>query len=267
MVGLTNKSGPASETYAGFAWEYLRRNEDYCKVVQALGVRDFSESSHHSGVSFRHEHARDKAAHEWHLEGFELPMKGGLEASIIWRQEAFPGSLSATFHAKGEEPAGSGTFNFYDLVCQKQHFIKTNGTRITVLKSAKFWLQISGEPRHLESEEESFSILISGTKGARRRIDALRQLTSLTRSGNEGFALFGRRKAFAKMRNGLKAHDIKRSGGSYKDIAIALFGTNEVALNWGPDGGFLKQRAVRAFRFGERMVAQDYRELLPKKTI
>lgn len=267
MVGLLDVFEPASETYAGFAWEYLRRNKKYCQIFDALSIDDHSEPTHHFGATYRYEHARDKAAHEWHLECFEAPINSGLGASVIWRQDAFPGGLIATFHAKGEEPAGHGTYNFHDLACEKQHFIKADGIRISVLKSEKFWLQISGKPDKPESEEEAFSIMISGTKGARRRIDALRQLTSLTRSGNEEFALNGRRKAFAKMRNGLKAYDVKQLGGSYKDIAIALFGASDVAANWGPDGGFLKQRAVRAYRFGERMVAQDYQDLLPKKTI
>jgi len=267
MAWLTDFTGPASETYAGYAWEYLRRNEDYCKAFDGFDVSEVAEPTHLPGATYRHEQARDRVAHKWHLECFEAPMNAGLDASIIWRQEAFPGSLFAIFHAKGEEPAGSGTYNFHDLACEKQHFIKTDGTRISVLKSSKYWLQISGKPCDPESEEEAFSIMISGTKGARRRIDALRQLTSLARSGNEGFTLNGRRKAFSKMRNGLKAYDIKQAGGSYKDVAVALFGTNYVTMNWGPDGGFLKQRAVRAYRFGERMVAQDYRDLLPKKTI
>lgn len=266
MRGANQIIGPASETYAGYAWEYLRRNKDYCQLFSAFEDEPLKPKLH-MGATYRYEHMRDKAAHQWQLECFEAPASAGLEASVIWRQEAFPGGLFAQFHAKGEEPAGDETYNFYDLSCEKQHFIKTDGTRITVLKSSRFWLQISGKPLKAESEEEAFSIIISGAKGARRRIDALRQLTSLTRSGIEDFALNGRRKAFAKMRNGLKAYDIKQAGGSYKDIAIALFGGLDVEQNWGPEGGFLKQRAARSYRFGERMVAQDYRDLLPKKTI
>jgi len=67
-----------------------------------------------------------------------------------------------------------------------------------------------------ELEDQSFSVLIDGSKGARRRIDALRQLTSLSRNGSENFRLLGRQKGYLKMRNALTAYDIRANGGSYK---------------------------------------------------
>jgi len=69
------------------------------------------------------------------------------------------------------------------------------------------------------------------------------------------------------MRNALLAYDIRAKGGSYKDVAIALFGAENVQQDWDSTGRFLKGRSIRAYKFGERMVAQDYQSLLPKKTL
>ena len=83
----------------------------------------------------------------------------------------------------------------------------------------------------------------------------------------DGFKLLGRQKAFSRMRNGLLAYDIRTAGGSYRDIAIALFGAQNVLEDWDSAGCFLKGRAIRAYKLGERMVAQDYQNLLPKKIL
>ena len=267
MHGANQKFGPASETYAGFAWDYLRRNKDYCgayseRVQTCDGVPKGSPIP-----SLRYAQRSDDLAHKWGLECFAAPDNDALKALVVWRQEAFPGALSVYYHKSFEAGNGEDRFNLKHLDCEKQHYVRSDGSRISILKSEGFWLQLSGKPLDAEGEDQSFSVMIDGRKGARRRIDALRQLTSLSRNGTENFKLLGRQKAFLKMKNALTAYDIKANGGSYKDVAIALFGADKVQRDWESSGGFLKARAIRSFKFGERMVAQDYQNLLPKKTI
>jgi len=266
MTGLTQILGPASETYAGYAWDYLRRNSEYARDYDVdMSSRDPSEITNNSQL--RYETVTDNLAHRWGLECFESPQSAGLDALVIWRQDAFPGALSVHYHNKISRNNDVNSFKLSNFECGKQHYIKANGTRISVIKSPDFWLQISGRPEDIASEDQPFSVLIDGGKGARRRIDALRQLTSLSRNGSDNFKLLGRQKAFAKMRNALLAYDIRAKGGSYRDVAIALFGAENVRQNWDSTGRFLKGRSIRAYKFGERMVAQDYQSLLPKKTL
>ena len=267
MVGLDENFGPASETYAGFAWDYLRRNKGYCENCLTIPQSPEGEFTHPGIGIVKFGIDNDKKAHKWGLECFASPDEDALKAMVVWRQDAFPGALSVQYHAEGGSGDGGEMFKLSNFECHKQHYIKTDGTRISVLKSARFWLQISGKPSNVEIENQPFSVLIHGGPGARRRIDALRQLTSLNRDGIDEFRLLGRQKAFSKMRNALLAYDIKACGGSYKDIATALFGAAKVTEEWDPTGCFLKSRALRAYKFGERMVAQDYQSLLPKKTL
>ena len=266
MTGLAEIIGPASETYAGFAWDYLRRNSDYARDFEEIPSANTLENSAASR-QFRYEMDADKLAHRWGLECFESPKSTGLDALVVWRQDAFPGALSVHYHDNSEKNNEESSFKLSNFNCHKQHYAKADGTRISVIKSANFWLQIAGKPDDIEGEDQSFSVLIDGGKGARRRIDALRQLTSLSRNGSANFKLLGRQKAFTKMRNALIAYDIRANGGSYKDVALDLFGLENVQQDWDSSGGFLKARAIRACKFGERMVAQDYQSLLPKKAI
>ena len=266
MYGANQIFGPASETYAGFAWEHLRRNLDYGRNFEKVSALPRSPRAEADKL-FRFEYESDSKAYKWGLECFETPKATGLEALVFWRQDVFPGALSVQYHDDDVSIGGPDSFNLSHFDCLKQHYVKSDGTRISVIKSQDIWLQIAGKPKDCAVEDQSFSVLIHGGKGARRRIDALRQLTSLSRDGIKDFKLLGRQKAFSKIRNGLLAYDIHSSGGSYKDVAIALFGTENVQQNWDSAGCFLKARAVRAFKFGERMVAQDYQSLLPKKTL
>jgi len=266
MRGLTEIIGPASETYAGFAWEYLRRNPEYCAMYRNLSHRN----SLHYGLStghVRYECTDDNLAHKWGLECFENPKRNSLTASVFWRQEVFPSALSVQYHLKSKQNADQATFKLSNFACQKQHYSKLDGGRIIVVQTQELWLQLSGNPYTRDAENESFSVVISGRLGARRRIDALRQLTSLSRNGLDEFKLLGRQKTFMRLRNALQAYDIRADGGSYKDVAAILFGHDLVANEWSHSGGFLKARAIRAFKLAERMVAQDYRKLLPKKAI
>lgn len=262
---IANKKFP-SETYAGFAWDYLRRNLAYGRDCDQF-LKPSHRNAETSEKTVRYESSNDKLAHHWGLECFETPEASDLDAQIFWRQDAFPGALSVYYHDDAMNENEIETFKLSRFNCHKQHYVKSDGTRISVMKSQGFWLQIAGKPKEVESEDQPFSVLINGGKGARRRIDALRQLTSLSRNGSENFKLLGRQKAYSKMRNALLAYDIRANGGSYKDVAVALFGVKKVQQEWNPAGCFLKGRAVRVFKFGERMVAQDYQNLLPKKTL
>ena len=266
MVGLANILEPASETYAGFAWVHLRLNLEYGQNFDL--TRAHQSNGFTNGKSnFRYESKADRQAQRWKLECFESPDAVGLDALVFWRQDAFPGALSVDYHDTESSKHGPDSFKLSNFDCQKQHYVKADGTRISVLKSQNFWLQIAGKPKDVEAEDQSFSVVFHGGKGTRRRIDALRQLTSLSRDGADNFNLLGRQKMFAKLKNGLIAYDIRSKNGSYKDVAIALFGAEKVENEWLPEGCALKAKAIRVSKFGDRMVAQDYQSLLPKKVI
>ena len=67
MTGLTQILGPASETYAGYAWDYLRRNSEYARDYDVdMSSRDPSEITNNSQL--RYEAVTDNLAHRWGLE-------------------------------------------------------------------------------------------------------------------------------------------------------------------------------------------------------
>ena len=82
MHGANQIFGPASETYAVFAWDHLRRNLDYGRNFEKVSslLKSPDRNTHQF---FRFENESDKKAHKWGLECFETPKATGLEALVF----------------------------------------------------------------------------------------------------------------------------------------------------------------------------------------
>lgn len=267
MTEISGSFGPDCETYPGYAWDFLSRNPSYRKDYLAHRPTGLNPQSTSQGGKIREEQPCDRAARKWGLKTFANPYQSALQGFVLWRPSAYSAALQVDYASSGREQSADKSFNLSALNCCRQHFVDANQTRYTVLKSANFWIQIYGKTQSPLDEKGYFSVIFTGQAGARRRIDALRQLTSLSRDGVEDFALIGRQKTRLRLRNALTAYDIHAGGGSYRDIAIALFGEALVSQNWDPAGGYLKNRAVRAYKRGDRLVHKDYLKLLSKKAI
>ena len=97
MTERNQKTPPLSETYAGFAWEYLRRNVEYTRDYHSRNLMQKPNVSTNN-ITVRYEANADKLAHHWGLECFVSPSSVGLDAIVVWRQDAFPGALSVQCH-------------------------------------------------------------------------------------------------------------------------------------------------------------------------
>lgn len=267
MKGISQNSGPASETYAAYAWDFLSRNKSYRADYLRHRPIGLTPALARQGGKIRAEIGSDKAAHKWGLITFANPNQSALEGFVMWRPSVFCASLKVVYSDPTLRSTAEKSFNLSKLECNRYHFVDAKNIRYSVLKSPKFWIQIYGKASDPLEEQLHFSVVFAGQTGARRRIDALRQLTSLSRDGAENFSLFGRQKARFRLRNALTAFDINAQGGTYRDISIALFGYETTLQNWDSNGGFMKNRAVRAYKLGARLVDKDYLTLLPKKSI
>lgn len=65
-----------------------------------------------------------------------------------------------------------------------------------------------------------------------------------------------------RLRHALIALDESMAGKTYRQIAIAIFGENRVAEEWGGASQFLKDRTRRLVAKGRELMAGGYRDLL-----
>ena len=163
----SNISGPASLSYAGYAWEFLRRNPNYRKAFEHS--RSASQTPHNinSGGSFIRLKSPSKAAAKWGLQSFANPDLDYLQAHVFWTHASFKQALSIEFERETAANLSEKSIRFSDISCTRHHLITQDGQRETVLKSPNFWLQLHGHPPSPTKENSRIVIRIDGRKGMR----------------------------------------------------------------------------------------------------
>ena len=73
MGALSNISCPASLSYAGYAWEFLRRNPEYRIAYERSRASSHKPHTINSGGSFIRLKTSSKAAEKWGLQSFADP--------------------------------------------------------------------------------------------------------------------------------------------------------------------------------------------------
>lgn len=99
-----------------------------------------------------------------------------------------------------------------------------------------------------------------------RSIDAplltLQRLVAFGRRGVMPLRLFSAERRADRWIAALRADDIRRAGGSQRDVAEVIFGQARVREDWAGASDYLRSQVRRLLRFGTRMRSGGWRELL-----
>jgi len=264
MGALSNISCPASLSYAGYAWEFLRRNPEYRIAYERSRASSHKPQSINSGGSFIRLKASSKAAEKWGLQSFADPDLNYLEAHIFWAHSSFKQALSIEFEQDKSSNISEKSIRFSDISCTRHHLITEDGRRETVLKSPFFWLQLYGQPPSPTKENSRIVIRIDGRKGMRRRLEVLQFLAELRDNkpyDNEGQDLPLMLQNFQFY---LKILDLKPLGMSYKDMSSRIIGEDRTLADWDSHGCSLKSKMVRGASRAIELMESDYLGLLTR---
>ena len=274
--GLKMGQQRASRRHAGlskpaWAWEFLRRNEDYRRdywnaVSYLPNVEDLP-----SGSRLIIGERRYKAARKWGLLFFADPRKDAGRADVFWRPSLFPGTIPVSLRDRERElerdryrkRALSDTVILSRLGCRRVLFESINQSRHVVLNARRVWLQLYCDSAHPVDDEAIIDFRFEGATHANRRMKHLRQLFELHRSMGRKMADIGYIRNANTFREAVIALDIRAMGGSYQDIAKALYGKRTVVeSDWNNGCSRLKQKARRALERGRNYRNGKYLELL-----
>ena len=248
---------------AAWAWDMLRENSDY--------RHDCIDGLKHSpkivkldsGCRLLVGNRRYEKARKWGLLFFVDPDMSAIEADVFWQPSYYP----ATVHVRLGRPQDdmqidnrnfgrtSDTVMLQEFCCRRTLFESIKGSRHIVLKSRRYWFQLYCDTAHPIDDKALVEFRIDGGLHSNKRINSMRQIIALHRSHGGKISQIGYRKNTERLQNYLIALKIKRRGGDYHDIAIALMGENFVDEAW--DGGHspLKQKMCRIYKS-----AQEYRD-------
>lgn len=264
MGALYNISCPASLTYAGFAWEFLRRNPNYRIAYERSRASANLPHKINSGGSYIRLKSASKAAEKWGLQSFANPDLDYLEAHVFWTHEAFHHALPIEFGRETAANLSEKSIRFSDISCTRQHLITQNGQRETVLKSPFFWLQLHGQPPSPTKENSRIIVQLDGRSGMRRRLDVLQCLADLRDDKSYDDAQEKPPQMFENLQFYLKILDLKPLEMSYKDMSALIIGEERTETDWDSHGCSLKSKMVRGTTRAVELMETDYLKLLTR---
>ena len=251
---------------AVWAWEFLRRNEDY-----QIDYKNHFEDTPKSFVLPSGSHLivgerRYKAARKWGLLFFADPSKRAEEAGVFWKPSVFPATIPVSLRNPEREKARERHENWdeadmvilSELCCNRYIFESIHQSRHVVLAPRRYWLQLYCDSAHPLDDNALISFRIDGARHANKRIESVRQLLRLHKSSGRSFRSIGYRRNVTTLRDAITALDIKAQGGTYGDISRAINAPEVLKIQ----KAAAKQKAVRALQRGELYRDGKYLELL-----
>ena len=242
---------------AGWAWEFLRRNEAYQREVRMNRAGHPTAIGHVSGSTLYRLRRRFIAAERWGLSFFCDPSKSALEVSPFWLSElvthvAYCEAISA--NDNDEEPLSLASFTGRRAVLAGYNgelFLVTHGIRNASLVVTGGSIAVGANILRFYHK---------GLGSASRHAETLKILTYLFAEKTDVAPTLA--SSDSKYCDYLIALDGHLASRSYRDIAEVLYGADRVGATWTGDTQGLKSKVRRAVECGLALMNGGYRDLL-----
>lgn len=222
------------------AWEFLRRNPDYCALFAA-----------HSKTTDR---KADNSAKGWGLRFLADPKKGAHETAVYWHPEEL---ASLVILAPAPASVVSDPFVVDDWLMHHPLRHANDGTYILIKDGkARYQILLTTPPRH------------GAIRVALLPMDCTTPRREQATQGFWGYAARGHPRPrftgasrLGRLNMALRALDLRQSGASYRTIAETLLGARPTdAAPW--KTAAVRDTAIRLVRTGLSMMQGGYRRLL-----
>jgi hypothetical protein len=241
----------------GWAWEFLRRNANYCGDYDENAAFDQLENFFVNGIQCHRPDQRSSAAEDWGLVAFACPRRFAETANVFWHPDVssriVPCDCAPIDGWKG------AAFDLLTLSGRRQLLIADNAEYLVVQRGCRS-ARLVAHGRSLLSGPVRATFHIEGLDRAGRVAETLRTLASFTEAGRTEIPEFGQSES--QLHDYLIALDGHLEGRSYRDIAQVLYGADRVAETWSEETRFLKDRVRRAVARGMELMNGGYRDLL-----
>lgn len=251
---------------AVWAWEFLRRNQNYRADYRAKASKLPRSSVLPSGSHLIIGERRYRAARKWGLLFFANPNLPADKAALFWKPSLLSATIPVTLRTLDEERElgrlahcpEEDLIILSEICCQRYIFESINGSRHVVLAPRRYWIQLYCDSTHPLGDKVLIYLRLEGSHHAFKRLSSFQQLLRLHKSSGRDVSSIGYRRNISPLSNAITALDIKESGGSYSDISRAINDPKVIETQ----KAAAKQKAVRALQRGELYRDGKYRELL-----
>jgi hypothetical protein len=243
--------------HTGWAWEFLRRNEDYKRDYRTNRAGHPLPIIHNSGAVVVRLRRRVLAAEQWALHLFADPYKSARDAHVFWLADRLKNAVSCTLRIANDNVMGALSLASFVgqrriLVTPNQEFVVIADHQMSacmVVKNATFLIGNS-----------SVTFEILGFEDPTKAIEAVQTLRRLRTNAAKELNV---QSCFPpKYLNYLIALDGHLAGRSYRDIAEILYGADRIGPYWTDDSRGYKSKVRRAVERGVALMKGGYRALL-----
>ena len=256
---------------AAWAWEHLRRNPDYQRDYRRARAGRQRPVHLSTGATLIRERRRWPDAEKWGLLTFADPEQSALDADVFWSPSLLAGSLPVRLYPLEDEKSAVNSHHneiVLSAIPTRRALLETvDGARHTLMRGQRFWVQLYCDRPASLGDSGCVGLKINGAKYYKRRLDTADQLLSLYQSTGGKLSLIGRSKDTTRLTQGLIAYDIEQSGGTHRDIAMAIYGRELIAREWGSSGRYYEDWTRRLVNRVHSLVNSGYKEFLTKKTL
>jgi hypothetical protein len=243
--------------HAGWAWEFLRRNEDYQRDFRTNRAGHPVPIKHASGAIVLRLRRRVLAAERWGLHCFADPHKSVPDAYVFWLADQVKNSVSCTLHIANDNKLGALSLASFAgqrrvLVTPKDEHVVFTCNQVSahmVVRNSTFLIGESVvifEIIGLEEPEKSFEAI--------RTLRAIRSNQCAQGTVQDEYR--------SKYFDYLLALDGHLAGRSYRDIAEVLYGADRIGPYWTDDSRGYKSKVRRAVERGLALMNGGYRDIL-----
>jgi hypothetical protein len=243
-----------------WAWEFLRRNQDFLTEAALHGPNEVSVRTACHGITLLRPRADQMAAERWGLAFFPDARHDGFTANAFWSSALFPRQVQVQV-----SPAGPETVcPIYEKTVQQcgiVHLIDTAGREHLLVKGNGHVVQVQCTGMSLLSPEPvRLGFLIRGTANLSSRWRMLDEAQRVYGAGEDELCPWSR--TSLALRNALVSHDCEAAGLSVRETAAMIYGKARADAAWEGPGRAMKDEIRRARARGRNLVAGGYRALL-----
>ncbi len=241
----------------GWAWEFLRRNEQFLRDCRMSRAGTTKPIKHVSGAILLRPRRRFPTAESWGLLTFPDVSKSSFDTPVFWMPEMLKYHVnSTTSYANDNE---DDAVSLQDFACQRVVLICNNLEHVAVRnRNESARLSLVGQSILFGKCKCVFHI--EGFTKAASVAETLRTLSKLRDQTTSAINQQGQFELH--LRDYLVALDGHLAGRSYRDIAEVIYGPGRVKHVWTNETRYLKETIRRAVRRGIEYMENDYRSLL-----
>ena len=241
----------------GWAWEFLRRNEDYCVDFRMNRAGHPVAIRHVSGATLYRSQRRFLAAEVWDLSLFADPEKSALDQDIFWHPTVKKHTVKCQSKPSHDIAAEMLSLESF---CGRRAVLMGPGHEHITIRAPRMSADLINQSGTLLIGSSNVTFLHEGIGAVSRHHETLRILERLTeKTANEDRAP---EPTHSKYRDYLVALDGRLAGRSYRDIAGILYGPDRIGPYWTDDSRGYKSKVIRAAKCGLALTNGGYRELL-----